>query len=126
MRTTDLELDDIGFIGIGRPMTEEETRLASAHIQAYMAKHPAPERKASKRGETDARMRTALKARAKKPKGANAKLLALDDIGFIGGGRPLTEKDSRAVSAFIHAEKAKRARAKRAPAKRRVKAKARV
>ena len=32
MRTKDLELDDIGFIGIGRPMTEEETRVASAHL----------------------------------------------------------------------------------------------
>ena len=28
-------------------MTEEETRLASAHIQEDLAKHPAPKRKGS-------------------------------------------------------------------------------
>jgi len=40
----------------------------------------------------------------------------LDDIGHIGGDRPFTEEDSRAISAYIQAEKAKAA-AKR-PAKR--------
>lgn len=49
MRTKHLELDDIGFIGDGRPMTEEETRMASAHIQAYKAKHKASKRKAKTR-----------------------------------------------------------------------------
>jgi hypothetical protein len=27
--------------------------------------------------------------------------LSLDDIGFIGGGRPWTEEDSKAISAFL-------------------------
>ncbi len=40
-----MELDDIGFIGDGRPITDEESKLASAHIQAYMARHDAAKRK---------------------------------------------------------------------------------
>ncbi len=124
MRTKDIDLDDIGIIGIGRPMTEEETRLASEHIQAYMAKHPAPKRKPTKRGSTDKQMREAVKARPSKAKGVNAKLSVLDDIGSIGGGRPYTDEDARVVSAYIQAAKAKRAagmkkvkpsRAKRTP-----------
>ena len=39
----------------------------------------------------------------------------LDDIGHIGGDRPYTEEDARAISAYIQAEKAKAA-AKRPPA----------
>ncbi len=126
MRPKDIDLDDIGIIGIGRPMTEEETRLASEHIQAYMAKHPAPKRKLTKRGATDKQMLDAVKPRPKKAKGADAKLRTLDEIGFIGGGRPYTDADARAVSAFIQAQKAKRTAAKpvvrRAPAKRNAKA----
>jgi hypothetical protein len=33
----------------------------------------------------------------------------LDNIGHIGGDRPFTEEDSRAISAYIQAEKAKAA-----------------
>jgi hypothetical protein len=33
----------------------------------------------------------------------------LDDIGHIGGDRPYTEEDARAISAYIQAEKAKAA-----------------
>lgn len=49
---------------------------------------------------------------------------ALDDIGFIGGGSPPTEEDFRAISAFIQAQRAKRAAAqkRRTTAKRRTKA----
>jgi len=130
MKTKEIELDDIGFIGIGRPITEEESRIASAHIQAYMAKHPAPKRKTAKRGETDKLMRATLAAQTKKPKVASAKLRALDDIGRIGGEREFTEEDARVVSAFIQAEKAKRSVAKKAAkrpsAKRKTKAKART
>lgn len=52
MRTKHLDLDDIGFIGTGRAMTEEESKQASAHIQAYMAKHgkQKAKRTAAKRG----------------------------------------------------------------------------
>lgn len=49
MKTRRPDLDDIGFIGDGRPMTEDETRMASAHIQAYKAKHKASKRKAKAR-----------------------------------------------------------------------------
>lgn len=131
MKSKNIDLDDIGYIGIGRPMTEQETRLASEHIQAYNAKHPTPKRKPAKRGTTDKRMRDAVKALPKKAKGA--KLKSLDDIGHIGGDRPYTEEDARAISAYIQARKAKRAStqkavakrtAKRVPAKRSSKAKA--
>lgn len=36
------DLDDIGFIGTGRAITEEETMLISAHIQANKAKMAMP------------------------------------------------------------------------------------
>ncbi len=42
----------------------------------------------------------------------------LDDIGHIGGDRPYTEEDARAISAYIQAQKAKAAAkrpSKRAP-----------
>jgi triosephosphate isomerase len=126
MRTKHPELDDIGSIGDGSSFSEEESKLVSAHIQAYKAKHPAPKRKTIKRGATEKLMRDAVKARPKKAKGADAKLRTLDDIDFIGGGRPYTDADARAVSAFIQAQKAKRTAAKpavrRAPAKRKAKA----
>lgn len=118
MKTQNISLDDIGFIGIGRPMTEEETRLASAHIQEDLAKHPAPKRKGSKRGATDRAMHSAVKATTNKPKGADAKLRSLDDISFIGGGPPMTEKDHRAIAAFIKARKAKHAASVKPRAKR--------
>ncbi len=117
MRTKNIDLDDIGYIGIGRPITEEETRLASEHIQAYKAKHPSPKRKPAKRGATDKRMHDAVKALPKKAAGADAKLKSLDDIGFIGGNRSYSEKDSRAISAYIHARKAKQASTRKAVAK---------
>ena len=126
MRIKHPELDDIGSIGDGSSFSEEESKLVSAHIQAYKAKHPAPKRKTIKRGATEKLMRDAVKARAKKAKGADAKLRSLDDIGVIGGGRPYTDADARAVSAFIQAQKAKQTAAKpvvrRAPAKRSAKA----
>lgn len=84
-RPKHLDLDAIGFIGIGRSMTEEETRLASEQIQTYKAKHPSPKRKPAKRGTSDKRMRYAVKSLPKMAKGADAKLKSLDDIGFIGG-----------------------------------------
>ena len=34
------------------------------------------------------------------------------DVDFIGGGRPLTKEDELAISAFIKADKLKRANAK--------------
>lgn len=117
MRTKDIDLDDIGYIAIGRPITEQETRLASEHIQAYNAKHPTPKRKPAKRGTTDKRMRDAVKALPKKAKGADAKLKTLDDIGHIGGDRPYTDEDARIVSAFIQARKATKRKPKRAVAK---------
>lgn len=109
MRTKHPELDDIGSIGDGSSFTEEESKLVSAHIQAYKAKHPAPKRKTIKRGATEKLMRDAVKARHKKIKDPGAKLRTLDDIGFIVGERPFTEEDSRAISAYIQAEKAKAA-----------------
>lgn len=118
MKSKNIDLDDIGLIGDGHPMTEEETRLASEHIQAYKAKHPSPKHKPAKRGSTDKRMRDAVKALPKKAKGADAKLKSLDDIGHIGGDRPSTEEDARAVSAYIQARKAKRASTRKAVDKR--------
>ena len=58
------------------------------------------------------------------------KNIDLDDIGHIGGGPPPTEKDLRAISAFIKAQKAKRRSARKSAsqrtAKRKTEAKARV
>ena len=65
MRTKDLELDDIGFIGIGRPITEEESKLASAHIQAYMAKHGYTKAKRAPAKKTAKRSPAKRKAKAK-------------------------------------------------------------
>lgn len=44
-----VDLDDIGFIGTGREITEEETMLISAHILAKKAKSSVPIRSATKR-----------------------------------------------------------------------------
>jgi hypothetical protein len=44
-----MELDDIGFIGTGRVITEEETMLISAHIQANKAKMAMPMSSTTKR-----------------------------------------------------------------------------
>jgi|GEM_PF-2587680 hypothetical protein len=117
MRSKNIDLDDIGYIGIGRSMTEEETRLASEHIQAYKAKHPSPKHKPAKRDSTDKRMHDAVKSLPKKAKGTDAKLKTLDDIGHIGGDRPYTDEDARIVSAFIQARKVAKRKAKRAVAK---------
>lgn len=37
----------------------------------------------------------------------------LDDIGFIGGGRPLTEEDTKEISAWIQARKKQKQQAKK-------------
>lgn len=63
MRTKHLDLDDIGFIGTGRAMTEEESKLASAHIQAYMAEHGKP--KAKRAGAKRSSKRTPAKRKSK-------------------------------------------------------------
>lgn len=104
MRTKNIDLDDIGFIGDGRPITEEETRLASEHIQTYKAKHPSPKHKPAKRGTTNKRVRDAVKSLQKKPSGAEAKLKTLDDIGHIGGERPYTEEDARGLRIYSSPE----------------------
>ena len=44
-----VDLDDIGFIGTGRAITEEETMLISAHILAKKAKVALPMRSTTKR-----------------------------------------------------------------------------
>lgn len=66
--TKSLDLDDIGYIGIGRSLTEEESKLASEHIQAYKAMHPSSKRKSIKRGTADKLMRDAVKALPEKAK----------------------------------------------------------
>lgn len=67
MKTKHVDFDDIGFIGDGRSLTEEESKLASAHIHAYMVKHglrnakPTAARKATKRAPV--KRRTKIRAR---------------------------------------------------------------
>lgn len=38
-KTNDVSLDDVGFIGTGRPMTKAESLLISAHIQVKKARN---------------------------------------------------------------------------------------
>ena len=46
---TNVDLDDIGFVGTGRVISEEESMLFSAHIQAKKAKVALPMRSTTKR-----------------------------------------------------------------------------
>lgn len=49
MKTTKLDLDDIGHIGGGTPPTEEDFRKISAFIQARRAEREAKRKAATKR-----------------------------------------------------------------------------
>jgi hypothetical protein len=52
-----VDLDDIGFIGTGRPMSEIESLLISAHIQAHKVKQSASLPNLSKRKTRLARVK---------------------------------------------------------------------
>lgn len=115
MRTKSIDLDDIGFIGDGRSMTNEESALVSAHIQAYKAEHGAGGSLAKHKAKTTRTKGTKRVVRAKA-----GKIRDLDDIGHIGGDRPYTDEDARIVSAFIQARKEAKPKSKRAAAKKKV------
>lgn len=70
MRTKNIDLEDIGFIGMGRPMTEEETRLVSASIKAFMATYKGPRYKATKPRKASSSLSVGPSSRAKKAKRA--------------------------------------------------------
>lgn len=125
MKNRSSDKEEVGYIGIGRSITEEETRLASEHFQAYKAKAASRNAVSKSSGVKAADAKNLSKRRAE-PKDAMPKKFDLDDIGHIGGEQPYTDEDARMVSAHIQAEKAKRMSVKKSAKRASVKRKARV